>query len=143
MKEDTRIISGTCRHDGKWQIFSMLSVCLMSTYTPIHLGCDTHTVMCFSLRVFLSRCLSLRLSCSVSRGVSEDNINYVMRQKIRAQLVQARFILLTPTSRRQSAAQIFTHTNSGPVHTPAFAADDLSLRSIRLVGVSIRRVQTS
>ena len=40
-------------------------------------------------------------------------------------------------------AQILTHTNIGPVHTPAFAADDLSLRSIRLVGVSIRRVQFS
>ena len=52
-------------------------------------------------------------------------------------------ILLTPTSRRQSAAQILTHTNIGPVHTPAFVADDLSLRSIRLVGVSIRRVQFS
>ena len=56
---------------------------------------------------------------------------------------KARFILLTPTSRRQSAAQILTHTNIGPVHTPAFAADDLSLRSIRLDGVGIRRVQFS
>ena len=55
---------------------------------------------------------------------------------------KARFILLTPTSRRQSAAQILTHTNIGPVHTPAFAADDLSLRSIRLDGVSICRVQS-
>ena len=58
-------------------------------------------------------------------------------------LSKAWFILLTPTSRRQSAAQILTHTNIGPVHTPAFAADDLSLRSIRLVGVSIRRAQFS
>ena len=56
---------------------------------------------------------------------------------------KARFILLTPTNRRQSAAQMLTHTNIGPVHTPAFAADDLSLRGIRLVGVSIRRVQFS
>ena len=56
---------------------------------------------------------------------------------------KARFIHLTPTSHRVSAAQIFTHTNIGPVHTPAFAADDLTLTSIRLVGVSIRRVQSS
>ena len=40
-------------------------------------------------------------------------------------------------------AQILTHTNIGPIHTPAFASDDLSLRNIRLVCVSIRRVQFS
>ena len=56
---------------------------------------------------------------------------------------KARFILLTPTSRRQSAAHILTHTNIWLVHTPAFDADDLSLRSIRLDGVSICRVQSS
>ena len=56
---------------------------------------------------------------------------------------KARFILLTPTSRRQSAAQIFTHTNIWAVHTPAFAADDFTLTSIRRVGGSIRRVQSS
>ena len=56
---------------------------------------------------------------------------------------KARFILLTPSSRRQSAAQILTHTNIWLVHTPAFDADDLSLRGIRLDGVSICRVQSS
>ena len=52
-----------------------------------------------------------------------------------------------PTSRRQSTAQIFTPTKSGPVHTPVsppvFAAEDFTLTSIRCVGGSIRRVQFS
>ena len=60
-----------------------------------------------------------------------------------AHWLQARFILMTPTSRRQSAAHILTHTNIWLVHTPAFDAVDLSLRSIRLDGVSICRVQSS
>ena len=61
----------------------------------------------------------------------------------RIPLCKARFILLTPSSRRQSAAQMLTHTNIWLVHTPAFDADHLSLRSIRLDGVSICRVQSS
>ena len=40
-------------------------------------------------------------------------------------------------------AHILTHTNIWLVHTPAFDADDLSLRSIRLDGVSNCRVQSS
>ena len=40
-------------------------------------------------------------------------------------------------------AEIFTHTKIGPIHTPAFSADDLALTSIRRIGDSIRRVQAT
>ena len=91
----------------------------------------------------MSRPRVLRLiTCNIhwTRQIACINVLYQWAMKC---VTKARFILLTPSSRRQSAAHILTHTNIWLVHTPAFDADDLSLRSIRLDGVSICRVQSS